>query len=518
MRFCSYSLSAICLMAVGCVTAVGQTAESENATPLQLGSQKQLLFDDLYLQKSQGIVLRMNAPYQDPQPVLVADKPWEELGIGAYNTVMWDNGKFRMWYDATAPDEGARDAPDAAPTGSRRLLCYAESEDGIHWEKPKLGLIPFRGSNETNIVAPPSRKSSKQGGSVFRDDQAPSPERYKLWTKYHPSKEEGKQGIRIGLWSMASPDGLRWKLLKEGYPLRRGNAADSQHTCFWDDDIGKYVGFVRMKKQRTNDRQRTCTVGLLTSDDFRNWTRAQEVFRADEVIAPPAGVELDSPPFVDLYTPGGMKLPGVANAYILLPTAYYHWGKDGFPSNIDVCLATSRDRVHWWRPADAEPFLRLGLDGTAICGMLFANPWPIVVGNEIWIYYAGIGRDHAQRVSDPSRTGMFRACLRRDGFVSADAGHRVGQFSTPLVTFDGNRLELNMDGSAGGWLQVEILSAEDEPIPGYSLAECDTIRGNSLAKVVTWQGVRDVDKLAGQPIRLRFVMRSLKLYSFRFAK
>ena len=113
--------------------------------------------------------------------------------------------------------------------------------------------------------------------------------------------------------------------------------------------------------------------------------------------------------------PGGMKAPGVPNAYILLPTAYYHWREDAFPPNIDVSLATSRDGVNWWQPLHREPFLRLGPDGSAASGMLFANPWPIPVGDEIWIYYAGIGRDHRQELKDPSLTGIFLARLRHDG-------------------------------------------------------------------------------------------------------
>jgi hypothetical protein len=31
-------------------------------------------------------------------------------------------------------------------------LCYATSKDGIHWEKPELGLIDYRGTKTNNIV------------------------------------------------------------------------------------------------------------------------------------------------------------------------------------------------------------------------------------------------------------------------------------------------------------------------------------------------------------------------------
>jgi hypothetical protein len=41
---------------------------------------------------------------------------------------------------------------------------------------------------------------------------------------------------------------------------------------------------------------------------------------------------------------------------------------------------------------------------------------------------------------------------------------------------------------------------------------------NDVAHVVKWQGRSDVGPLAGRPVRLRFVMRSAKLYAFQFAK
>jgi hypothetical protein len=383
------------------------------------------------------------------------------------------------------------------------------------------------------------------GGTVFRDDHGSAEERYKLWTKYEASKEDEESGIHTGLWAMVSPDGIRWRMLKDGYPLDRStadlpHAGDTQSVAFWDQDLNKYVGLVRIKKFPPG-RGRTTSVGLITSDDFRNWTVVREIFAADrrDEDAPVPGGSPQIRPVVDFGHLGGMNVPGVPNAYVLLPTANYHWGEKWFPHNHDVRLATSRDLLNWWQPPEREPFLRLGADGTASGGMVIANPWLIPVGDELWIYSSGISVNEV--ISDiilqgswgrplpgaqvlrahPTgtfTTGIFRARLRRDGFVSADAAYDGGEFTTPLVTFAGRRLELNMDGSAGGWLQVEILSEGGTPFPGYDLNVCDTIRGNSVRKPVTWQGRDDVSDLAGKPVRLRFVMRSMKLFAFQFVE
>ena len=116
---------------------------ADSVTPMQLGSNRQLLFDPVFLADSRGVELRMNAPYQDPEPVLTPDRPWEVGRFGRYHTVMVEDGRFRMWYAVTTEADGRR----------RDLLCYAESEDGLYWEKPALGIVPFRGSGENNIVA-----------------------------------------------------------------------------------------------------------------------------------------------------------------------------------------------------------------------------------------------------------------------------------------------------------------------------------------------------------------------------
>src|SRR6185437_2900040 len=66
--------------------------------------------------------------------------------VGLYGTVIRDGNKFRMWYMAS---------PERLQPGERqkywRPMCYAESEDGMHWNKPELGLVEFNGNRRNNI-------------------------------------------------------------------------------------------------------------------------------------------------------------------------------------------------------------------------------------------------------------------------------------------------------------------------------------------------------------------------------
>src|SRR5207247_1556144 len=71
-------------------------------------------------------------------------RPWE-VAIG-YTSVYRNpvSGKYQLWYQAYAGNRA----------GDRRLkcvVCYAESKDGIHFNRPKLDLFPYKGE-KTNIV------------------------------------------------------------------------------------------------------------------------------------------------------------------------------------------------------------------------------------------------------------------------------------------------------------------------------------------------------------------------------
>jgi len=106
--------------------------------------------------------------------------------------------------------------------------------------------------------------------------------------------------------------------------------------------------------------------------------------------------------------------------------------------------------------------------------------------------------------------------MRLDGFVSADAGYGGGELVTPTIQFEGKRLELNLDTSAGGSAVVELLDGEGKPIEGFSRDDATPSNGNSVRMPVSWSGNADVSRLAQKPIKIRFLMRDCKLYAFQF--
>ena len=87
---------------------------------------------------------------------------------------------------------------------------------------------------------------------------------------------------------------------------------------------------------------------------------------------------------------------------------------------------------------------------------------------------------------------------------------------TPPMIFEGSRLELNIDTSAGGFARVEILDERGKPIPGFTYHDADELNGNNVNMPVSWNGNQDLSSLKGKPVRLNIRMRAAKLYAFQF--
>jgi hypothetical protein len=88
---------------------------------------------------------RINRPNKHPEPVLIADRPWEGERAQAWGSVIVEpDGLLRMWYFAFNTER----RPDELDRGG---YAYAESRDGIHWDKPDLGVVEFRGSKRNNL-------------------------------------------------------------------------------------------------------------------------------------------------------------------------------------------------------------------------------------------------------------------------------------------------------------------------------------------------------------------------------
>jgi len=478
--------------------------------------------DDYLVESMQNVTMTMNEAHVTGERLMGIDRPWEQNELGLLDMsqfVTKDGDIFRMYYSALPK------YPRLWEEAYCRILCYAESKDGIHWEKPNLGLWEWQGSRENNIILPNDDFeyvfSEAAGMSVFIDAAAKSPdEKYKMFIKMTPVAGKGTDiaGIkplpRKGQYALCSPDGVHWKLMSD----RKVNpgASDARFSVFWDERIEQYVAYTRVKPPRM--------VGRMVSDDFLNWSEETVVIAPDEMDKASSP---DGSARVEFYNGNVSKYTEVPNIYLAIPSMYSHW-KSGMsraptdkltplPATVDVQLITSRDGIHWNRTPGRKPFIRLGSEGTFWSKMIWPDGKIIRVGDELWMYFAGLDVAHnAEQNSMRSNGARSRAVLRLDGFISADAAYTGGELITKPLIFEGSKLQFNVATGAGGTVQVEIQDESGNPIQGFTAEDANEINGNYIRVFASWKGDTDASSLAGQVIRLRFVMRDAKLYSFQF--
>jgi hypothetical protein len=104
------------------------------------------------------------------------------------------------------------------------------------------------------------------------------------------------------------------------------------------------------------------------------------------------------------------------------------------------------------------------------------------------------------------------ATLRRDGFVSLDAGEAEGSVTTRPVVFTGRHLFVNLDAPRGE-LRVEVLDENGEPIAPFTKAACAPLSVDSTRHAVSW-GETTLAAVAGEAVRFRFTLQRGKLYAF----
>lgn len=487
-----------------------------------IGDRKQLFIDHRFIQHAEGVELHMNPPVKCGV-VLSGNNSWENGMVTDAVTVIEDAGKFRMWYTA---------CPASGPALEPFRLCYAESNDGEHWIKPNLGIYEWEGSKTNNILMD---SNIENGGGVFVDPRAPPSQRYKLLARLSSKRvagqrEEDPQVNNApngpGLYIYTSADGLRWDL----HPTRVFPfSPDTDNMAFYDRRTGKYLAYVRL----WNPLRR---VGVVVSDDImqpwpydksvapRLWPgRPAENPAPSREIAEAFGPDRDDPANVDFYTSATVEYPWAEDAYFMFPSAYRHFpdppeGKYRNDGLIDIALAVSRDGRKFHRTSKA-PYVRMGLNGAPDSGSMYMGIGMIRRGATIYQYYGGYDFTHAGYVGLPeikNQGGVMLLRQRLDGFISADADEKGGEFATPPLRFRGARLCLNLDASATGEVRVELRGADNRSIAGYSFAECDPLYQNGVAKLVTWRGDSEVGRFAGKPVQLGFRCRNVKLYAFQF--
>lgn len=457
--------------------------------PINIGDRRELFVDHFIIDTLVNTRLELHHPREEGI-ALKFDKPWEGL-FCSYITVIKDENIWRMYYRGL-PRIDTHENPIA-------VTCYAESKDGIHWEKPNVGLFNVMGTMDNNVILDRTFFPIVHNFAAFIDTRpgVPPEQKYKAIGGIEKS----------GLIALVSADGIHWKKLQDE-PIFTKGLFDSQNVAFWSEAENCYVLYFRTWTGDAYAGFRT--ISRTTSKDFLNWSE-------------PVAMEFGDTPMEHLYTNATTPYFRAPHIYLALPKRFFP-DKAAFVgdkakslvkdpkyriASSDAVLMSTRggntyDRTFmdaFIRPGES-PNDWVARDNTPAFGIHQGSD------RELFIYR---GSYYAQPTSH-----ITRYSLRLDGFVSISAAYDGGELLTKPFIFDRKELEINFETSAAGGVQVEIQNQEGAPIPGFSLDDSPEMIGNEISRIVRWKNGADVSALAGQPIRLRFVMKDADLYSFRF--
>ncbi|MAE62720.1 MAG: hypothetical protein CMJ18_00485 [Phycisphaeraceae bacterium] len=313
----------------------------------------ELFLDDERLSWQQNVERRVRQPdIASGGPLMNRDHPWESRSLGNFSSVLWgeDRKHFRLWYAAVGRNERVLEKNQVS-------LAYAQSADGLTWEKPMMDHVAYGDVTSTNLVLGP--QTNPHGTCVLVNQHSDDPsQKYLAYFDSYPAQREGSpRHAGRGTYWATSPDGIRWTP-PLGTPAVSGKS-DTQQSVVWVPGAQQYVAYMRGTRatnepfgQPFGELQRVRYVRAAWSRDFTDWSRPIELMRADE---------RDGDPDVQIHeftvTRRGdqfIALAGMMRISQLLPSETYLTLEEAM---CDVELLTSRDGLHWHRVADRQVFM-----------------------------------------------------------------------------------------------------------------------------------------------------------------
>lgn len=470
--------------------------------PINTGRQ---LFVDNFLISETNLKSIYHTPnFYAGNPVLEPDKEWEKTSEGAlyaspFSDGIWydeKDGKYKMWYLAGA---GMMHKEDRQTF----YTCYAESEDGKMWKKVNQDVVPG-----TNIVDTCNRDAS----TVWLDREEKDPS--KRWKFFNIERRPEDRRWQVVL--KYSADGIHWS---RGV-AQSGDQGD-RTTAFYNPFTKKWVLSMR--------------AGTPVSSRSRYYIEHEDPEMLVS-LAHRVRKDADDKFIVYWFAPDDKELrhekypevePGIYNfdaiPYESIMLGFYSaWAgpenrvceRDGIQKRNVVSLGYSRDGFHFARPTH-QPFMDVNeTEGAWNWGnMQSINGVPLIVGDSLYFYSSG---RRLSKIMWDSHTSTGLATLRRDGFVSMQAGKAEGYLTTEKLMFDGKYLFVNADvKSKKGTLCVELLDEDDKPIPGFTKKDCIVMKKqNSTKQMITWKNKKELSELAGRNIRIKFYLTEGDLYAF----
>jgi hypothetical protein len=406
---------------------------------------------------------------QAKNPLITRDRPWEGTGPHMGGSVLRDpdTGYFRMWYSVFNRYAYENKLPFSYN------VCYAESDDGLVWRKPVLGVFDFQGSASNNCI--------RLGGDKTQNIDVcwnPAP-------GVHAGRLLAIHNQRGGVFVSTSDDGATFKRVTEQPAI--SYHSDTHNNFVFDEARGRWLLFCRPRAYAGDHKRR---VALQTSPDLLRWTH-------ERTILVPTETEAQEYYGMTVFRRGDLFF-GVVQIY------------DRTTGLLHAELAWSGDGEQWDLLPKHPPLLGVGAPGAWDAGMVLLAESPVAVGDKWWFYYGGFPLPHDTREENVGAIGL--ATVERDQLVgmrppSKEAGTIL---SRPFVP-DGRRLTVNARIRAR--LAAELRTDNNKPVPDFTLADCDGVTETGFASELRWRG-RKLSDCPEKEVRVLFRLEEVELFSF----
>ncbi|MBP3605920.1 MAG: hypothetical protein J6J66_04910 [Clostridia bacterium] len=511
---------------------------------LNIKNRRECFFDDFLIDTEKTTAKRILHHPVKRERVLLHDAPWEGDGC-TYHHIFFDprwhgvkgdypNGTYRMYYLGYHGGEFCEFWNKDQLEGGFRI-CYAESGDGIHFEKPDLGICTYGGSTHNNLILDKTIHPESCQLYVFYDENpdCPESERYKGITAWDLPKVPGKRN-EFRLFTMLSADGIHFRF---GEMITNKGYFDSLNIMMWDAEEKLYRLYARGMRIKGMSAEESASLGWdaiggkIADPSVKAY---REVFyfesRDYKTWSDPVCLSYGDEDEYHMYTNGISRYVRAPHIYIGFPTRYNErteWTKSydalcgkekrwkryqsANPRSglavTDCGFMTSRDGLHFNRFKAA--FMRPGPEHPNgwLYGDCYPTPIPMITKSQIpgaddeLSFYSADG--HC--LGNPA--ALYRYAIRMDGFASLHAEEEETVVTKPFI-YEGESLCANISTSAFGHLYF-TLTCE-----GESAQSCE-IFGDSIDKRIPFPDDA-VKRFSGKEVVLQIKLYDADIYSIIF--
>ena len=397
------------------------------------------------------------------------------------------------------------------PGGETPRVAYAESQDGVHWEKPSLGMVEYRGSRDNNLVG---LEAPVVWPSVLYEPDEPNPERrYKMICKGYGGPRMKGYLDRFPEWQKAileegvdvtvsplyahSADGFRWQLAEHN-PLLHRNLEGTNFFRFGGHYFVQGHAITQWAPTTAfllNGDQMGRTLLTYKSPDLVHWSEgpALSFLRHGYRSAPQGTVE-------ETHT-----INGAWSRDDLVLSAYGQWhgSTEIHARSMDLGLLVSNDGLYFREPIADFRLLSRGdpgsWDGGSLWGVSFLNR-----GEKTYLYYGG-GEGGGSTLIATHQIGLATLDRDRFGYLSPRLPQSEGVLtSSPLEIRDKVHVFVNAEGlGPESQLRFALLDEAYQPIPAYSVADSRPLENDGLRQPVSWQKHEAVEGVEGKRLLLQ---------------